>query len=351
MIRDQFLIVVFLLFVQTMATSQVANYTLSVQLGAQVGLNFNLGKNRFRQNFPSIKGFIGINSSNELKLFKGTTGLLNLGTCIGIYNKSLGNSLNLSFQDNQVDWTTNLTLGMGWGDHVPNRLMQTINNLPFYNLQHRQEYAINAGCNFIMNNYKRNQTNGSISITTNKFSLTYYNDGGPIFGWGLGDNFDRYWTGGLLLYLHDVQINALSDTSRVNLSFNKVEFSFDQFTGYRPQMYELTGIFGADIQDYDLYQNFGNDTTGLVYTVNPNGRDGYDFNASQYRLSYNFGPYVGGYLGVIGSLRNNKHEKYFALQDIIHVVKRNPIHPNKDTNRLTFGFNYNNRLWNQNYTK
>ena len=329
--------------------SQVVNYTLSAQLGVQVGLNFNTGKNAFRQNFPSIKAFVGINSSNELKLFGKTTGLLNIGTSIGLYNKSLGNSLNLSFQDNQIDWTSNLGLGVGWGETVPVRLLQTINNVPFYNLQHQKEYAVNFSCNFIMNNYRRNQTNGAFSLTTGRFSMTYYNDGGPFFNLGFGDNFDRYWTGGLLLYLHDVETSSGSDTSSINASYNRVEFTFDQFTGYHPQMYELTGIFGADIQDYELYQSFGSDTSRLVYSIKPSGRDGYDFNASQYKISYNFGPNVGGSLGVIGSLRDYKREKYYALQDIIHVLMRNPIHPNKDTNRLSLGFNYNNRLWNQQY--
>jgi hypothetical protein len=322
-------------------SAQIKSKEISVYLGTSVALNFKTGSNAFKENFPGIKAFVGFNSSNVLKLFKGVDGSVNLGSSITIYNKSLGNSLNLGFQDNQIDWTNNITIGCLWGENTDLRLLQTINNSPFYNLQHRSKYAFHIGSNFIMNNYKRHQTNGTVSFTIDRFSMTYYNDGGPIMSWiGIGDGFDRYWTGGLKLYYHD---HRQEDTTTVAV-FNRVEASFDQFTGYKPQMYEFTTMFAADVQDYDLYQYFNPQDSSVLFSVNRDKRIGYDFNASEYKININFDETVGGSIGMIGSLRNLKNEQYFALQDILHVLTDVAIHPNKDTNRLTLGFNYNNRV-------
>lgn len=324
--------------------SQLRNQEFSLYFGTNISLNYKMGQNAFRENFPGIKAFIGFNSSNELKLSSSIKGSLNFGTSLTLYNKSLGNSLNLGFQDNQIDWTSNIALGLLWGDSSPVKFIQTINNTPFYNLQHRSKNAFHIGSNFIMNNYKRHQTNGMFSLTVDRLSMTYYNDGGPFFSQlGLGDGFDRYWTGGLMIYFHD---NRQLDTNTV-ASFNRIEVTFDQFTGYKPQMYEITSIFGADIQDYDLFQRFNGQDSTLNYTVLPKSKIGYDFNASRYQVNYNFDESIGGSIGIIGSLRDLKREKYYALQDIIHVLTHVAIHPNKDTNRLSLGFNYKNRLWNQ----
>ncbi len=338
-------IVLLLLLLYLHKTSaQVRNSYYSVSVGVQITLNYKLGIYTFQQNFPGIKAYLGFNSSNDLEISPKLKGSFNFGTSIGIYNKSLGNSMNLDFQDNQVDWTNNFSLGLLWGKETPTRLLQTIHNISFYNLQHRSKYAAFLGVNFIMNSTKRNQTVGNLSLTFDKFSMTYYNDGGPILSClGLGDGYDRYWTGGLMLYWHD---NHLRNNDSVHTSFNKMEFSFDQFTGYKPQMFELLSILGADIQDYDIYgRTEMKDSTKVLYTLNSDRKQGFDFNASQYKISYNYDDKIGGSVGVIGSLRDAKHERYFALQDIIHVLRTNPIHPNRDTNRLFFGFNYRNILW------
>lgn len=307
-------------------------------------MNYKLGIYTFKQNFPGIRAFVGFNSSNELVLSKRLKGSFNFGTSLCFYNKALGNSLNIDFQDNQIDWTNNFSLGLLWGNSVPTRLLQTMNNVPFYNLQHRSEYAAFLGVNFILNSYNRNQTVGNVSFTANKFSMNYYNDGGPIISWiGLGDGFDRYWTGGLMLYLHD---NSILNHDSIHSSFNRLEFSFDQFTGYKPQMFELMNIIGADIQDYEIYERRPQDSSSTKkFTLNAIKRNGFDFNASQYKITYNYDDKIGGTIGILGSLRDSENERYYALQDIIHILRNNAIHPNRDTNRLFIGFNYRNKVW------
>lgn len=111
--------------------SQVSSSNYNISVGVQVTLNYKLGIYTFKQNFPGIRAFVGFNSSNELVLSKRLKGSFNFGTSLCFYNKALGNSLNIDFQDNQIDWTNNFSLGLLWGNSVPTRLLQTMNNVPF----------------------------------------------------------------------------------------------------------------------------------------------------------------------------------------------------------------------------
>ena len=52
----------------------------------------------------------------------------------------------------------------------------------------------------------------------------------PLNLLGLGDSFDRWWTGGGGIYYHSTQKN------------NLFELTFDQFTGYERQYFELSAI-------------------------------------------------------------------------------------------------------------
>ncbi len=342
-------LVILLFSISLRADCQVLNEAFTFSGGLNISLNFKANA-PFYKAFPGIKAFLGIQYYNELKLSRDAQGLLNMGTSIAIYNKSLGNSLQLGFQDNQLDWTSNINMGVGWGENDYYKLMQSINNTPFYNLRHNKENAVMLGVNFIMNNYTRHQTVGSLTGTWGRTSMTYYNDGGPFFSWfGLGDSFDRFWTGGLMIYYHDCERTVESDKT----PFNRVEFSFDQFTGYKKGLYELQGILGIDLQDYDIYNEslIKNDyklimdslknITKLVYSLDVTNRIGHNFNASQYRLIYRFDRHLGAGIGMIGSLRDHKRDRYYALQDMLHIWRKHPIHPNRNPNKFQLLFEYN----------
>ncbi len=325
-------LILFLFAISHPLTAQIEQSWYQLTLGASVNLHSNLGKRAFRNNFPGIKAFIGFSSSNKLNLNRDKDfGLFNFSVNLSIYNKSLGNSLNLLYQDNQIDLTSSFTLGViREAGPLYIRQMQTINNTPFYNLRHDGEYAVLVSTNFILNNHRRNQTVGALTLTAGRFSLNYYNDGGPpINNIGLGDGFDRWWTGGVGMYLHNRD------------EYNVAEFYFDQFTGYEKLMFELGGIFGMDIQDYDIFRSFENASgqTG-TYNLTQPSNFGYNYNSSTYYARYFFSPQIGMQVGVIGSLRNAEKETFFALQDLIHLLKRDPLHPNKDVNRLFYGITY-----------
>ncbi|MCF8239687.1 MAG: hypothetical protein K9I85_16100 [Saprospiraceae bacterium] len=326
------ILLVLLVMGSQVVRAQIEQSWFQLTLGASVNLHSNLGKRAFRNNFPGIKAFVGFASSNKLNLNRDKDfGLFNFSVNLSIYNKSLGNSLNLLYQDNQIDLTSSFSLGL-MREAGPRyiRQMQTINNTPFYNLRHDGEYAFLVSTNFILNNHHRNQTVGALTLTAGRFSLNYYNDGGPpINNIGLGDGFDRWWTGGVGMYLHDQG------------EYNVAELYFDQFTGYEKLMFELGGIFGMDIQDYDIFHSFQNASgeTGTYNLIQPSNF-GYNYNSSTYSVRYFFSPQFGMQVGVIGSLRNPEKETFYALQDLIHLLKRDPLHPNKDVNRLFYGITY-----------
>jgi hypothetical protein len=342
--------------------AQIIESDYQVVLGASINLYKNLSGHAFKNNFPGIKAFVGFSSTNRLFIherLENNYGLFNFSVNVAIYNKSLGNSLNILYQDNQVDLTSSFSLGIMQHADLPYlKQMQTINNVPFYNLRHNARYAGIISTNFILNSTGRHQTVGAISLTVDQVSVNYYNDGGPLigkgFGWdrawywnvllspllltadlvsGLGDGFDRWWTGGMGVYYH---------TDR---EFNRWEATFDQFTGYHRLVFELGSIFGTDVQDYDLFQAY-NPALSEDQSMNlkSDRRFANSFNSSAYSFRYFFDNQFSANIGVIGSLRDHRIERFFALQDIIHVLKRDPLHPNNDINRLFYGVSYYNPI-------
>jgi hypothetical protein len=109
--------------------------------------------------------------------------------------------------------------------------------------------------------------------------------------------------------------------------FNSVEFGFNQFTGYVPQLYELTGKLGMRIPLYDDH----NRKRGRRRPAN--------FNTAAYTLRVGLDQRFAINAGVIGSLKFRK--RYYGLQELIHNMGKYPLHPNDDVNRFFIGGSYN----------
>jgi hypothetical protein len=272
----------------------------------------NFGCNLFltrgpSQKFPGIRFFGAFNATARHGDF-----LVCYGPSISIYTKTIGANLNPLVGDWQIDFTNTFTAGIEWGQVTDyTKFTRTIHNGDFYNLVSNRGGLLMVGTNFILNNHKRNQIIGSINATFGNLSINYYNDGPPFDFFGLSDNFDRYWTGGFAVLLHNKK------------GYNTAEFSFDQFTGYIPLLYELTGKLGMNIPLYDELAKMGVS----------------NFNTSSYSLKVNFDQRFGINAGVVGSLKFNN--RYYGLQEIIHILGHYPMHPNNDGNRFFFGGNYN----------
>ncbi len=61
------------------------------------------------------------------------------------------------------------------------KIFKTINTGSYYNIATNKKYAAYLTTNFILNNHKRNQIVGSVSISSPDFTINYYNDGAAPF--------------------------------------------------------------------------------------------------------------------------------------------------------------------------
>lgn len=343
----------FLLFTLSwaLAPALFAQNNRPLRLELRFGMNANLNNfnpfNQRNQKFPGLRIFGTAILNGDIKPWWSSS----YAATVCVYNKSLGNNLNPLISDIQIDFVNTLSMGFGWkwqadgeGPFVGYpKYLRTVNNSPYYNLTHTYDNAFFFSSNFILNNHRRHQTVGSVTFTFDNFSVNYYNDGGPVIDWlNIGDGFDRYWTGGVMLSLH-----------KRYAAYNIVEFSFDQFTGYRPLVYELSNIFGMAVPEYD------SDT--LESNLPPRNRFRFSsssYNSSAYNLKFYIDENYGFDLGILGSLVykgktkkrqtatsgrsfNFREDRHWGLQDILHINRYNSLHPNSDINRLYIGFTYN----------
>ncbi len=289
-------------------------FLLSAQDNWRYRAQVNFGCNLFfmrgpGQNFPGLRVFGAFTAVANRGDF-----MLSYGPSVSIYTKTIGANLNPLVGDWQIDFTNNFNIGFEWGKHLDyNKFSRTLHNGDYYNIFTNRAGMLMLGTNFVLNNHKRNQIVGSLNGTIGNISFNYYNDGPPFNLTGTGDGFDRYWTGGGAILYH----------SRKN--FNYAEIAFDQFTGYIPLLYELTSLLGMNVPLYDT----------------PDKSKVYNFNTSAYSLKVNFDQGFGINTGVVGSLKDIKRDRYWGIQEIIHIMLGYPLHPNDDGNRFFIGGTYN----------
>lgn len=269
------------------------------------------------QQFPGFKLFCGFTASANYK----NGFVVAYGPAISIYSHTLGANLNPLVGDVQMDFVNAVSIGGVWNDTLPYyKQYRTLGDGSFYNMSINNRDGIFLSTNFLFNNHKRHQIVGAISATFDNFSLCYYNDGGaPIDHLPIADHFDRYWTGGLGLFFHNPE------------GYNKVEFTFDQFTGNEPLLYEMSTLLGIQVPSYNDKENTGRSRTPL------------DYNTSVYNLRIFPDRAFAIDIGMMGNIKTAKGFP-FGLQDIIHTLGGYALHPNYDDNRYFFGGTYlNNR--------
>ncbi|MEO8763660.1 MAG: hypothetical protein ABI416_05205 [Ginsengibacter sp.] len=278
-------------------------------------LNFTYGPS---QRFPALRLYAAFIANGIYK--KNFT--VNYGPSISIYTKGLGANLNPLTGDIQIDFTNSFSIGAAWGKELTyTKFFKTLNTGSFYNIAGNTKYGAYLTTNFILNNHRRNQIVGSVSFSAPDFTVNYYNDGAQPFDMlPLADNFDRWWTGGFGIYIHN------------HKNYNTAELSFDQFTGYSPLLYELSNLIGINLPDYNIEDSTARYKKDQVTPA---------FNTSNYNLKIFLGPGYAIDAGVTGSLRT-KTGRVFGLQEIIHTMLRYPLHPNNDINRFYIGGTYNN---------
>ncbi|GGB23330.1 hypothetical protein [Puia dinghuensis] len=285
-------------------------YRVNVNIGCNLIFTYGPG-----QRYAGYKVFAGASLSG---LYHHSF-VLNYGPSLAVYTKSLGANLNPLVGDIQLDLINSFSIGSTWGGSLPYlKFFRTIGNASYYNFVSGERYAALATSSLVLNNHKRNQVVGAVTFSSPSVTINYYNDGAfPFTVLPVADNFDRYWTGGFGMYFHNKR------------NYNTVEFSFDQFTGYSPLLYELSGLLGINIPVYDLTRD-----------SSANKRLPPSYNTSAYNLKIYMDKGYAVDAGVIGSLRTTGGA-VFGLQDIIHTLGHFPLHPNNDPNRFYIGGTYN----------
>jgi hypothetical protein len=303
------LLLFYLLGVLPAAAQEGWNYHGSFNFGGTLQLVGRKG-----QQFPGLKLFCGFSAVANYK----NHFVVGYGPSFTIYTKTVGANLNPLVGDVQMDFVNSITLGGAWNDTLDYyKQFRTLGNSSYYNIEINNKDAILFTTNFIFNNHRRHQIVGAFATTFDNFTLCYYNDGGfPFDRIPLSDHFDRYWTGGLGLFFHNPE------------GYNKVEFTFDQFTGYQPMLYEISTLLGIQIPSY----NVGSDDRR---------RTPPDYNTSAYNLRIFPDRGFGIDIGLMGAVKSTGGNP-FGLQDIIHMLGGYALHPNYDDNRYYIGGTYSN---------
>ena len=306
------LIGLLLLFAAKTSFSQQQDWKYSPYFAFGVNIYPTFGSKQFFPGFNLYGGFAV--SAVYRERF-----IANYGGNISFYRKTVGTNLNPLIDNLEIDFTNSFSAGVGGNSLSYPKLIRTLHNSAFYNLNLSNNYFALLTTNVVFNNHKRNQTVGSVTLSGPGLSFNYYNDGAfPVKAFAGGDGFDRWWTGGGSFYLH----------SRRN--YNYVELSFDQFTGYQPFLYELSDILGISLPPYSK------DST-IIDKKNIHS----NYNSAQYKLRIGLNKNFSVDAGVLGSLRYGDRDRIFSFQDLIHVLGKMPMHPNNDQNRVFIGGSFN----------
>lgn len=294
-----FLVLVVVILCTTLVISQ-NNWEITYAVRAELGIS-----NKSR-NFFSLSLAGGI----KRELATGTGDFENLGRhffiayqpAINIYSNGLGDNILDDLRRVEIDFVNSVFIGGGvpWYEIQNN----SIKIKPFTSLTASSVYddflsSITIGTNIIMNSHNRNQLVGFLNLNVGRLiGVTYYNDGPPFGGIGLGDRYDRWWTGGGSIEIFFTQGTDPNPTFWENL---RLGYYFDRFTGDVQDAYNLSGILGFKyVPARDIYENYYNQARGK-FSVKA-----MDFN---FEISYQF----------LGYLESD-------IQDLIHSIFDYPFH-------------------------
>jgi hypothetical protein len=307
--------ILFLFFVVLLTGNLFAQkgwrYSTKVDFGVQVDIFHSKA-----QHFPGVRFFSSFNIASSYN----DHFLTNYGLSISVYHKMLGNNLNPLVRDIQLDVVNTFGIGAGGKDVDYTKYYRTMGNGAYYNAGFSKDWSALISTNFVLNNHKRHQAVGTISATLKNVTLMYANDGAPPMSTlGIGDSFDRWWTGSGGIFIHNKE------------NFNTCEILFDQFTGNSPLLYELSGVLGIYVPGYSKTPASAGEKIKDGETT---------MNTSVYSVRYFPMAGTAVEIGIAGSLRL-KNGGSFGMQDMIHNAMGFPLHPNKDRPRFVIGGVYN----------
>lgn len=130
-----------------------------------------------------------------------------------------------------------------YGRNVP---LRYFSDFAIPSLQNPFNYSISLGTNLVFYSDldKSFQKVGFLNINHSRFQLSYYNDGMPFQFLLLGDDYDRYHTGGGILS-YDGDIGTLDQLKSYHF-----ELSYHKFSGFTKDAFELGNSINSSNVDY-----------------------------------------------------------------------------------------------------
>ncbi len=204
------------------------------------------------------------------------------------YNGGLGSRRRMGHKNPgfTVDLINAFTLTAGLNNYLTTDSFPVVikRNIPLYYfsnftnpaLQNPYDYSISAGTNFIVSSDKlrSSQRVGFLNAHVNRVQVSYYNDGGTPFDEAyLGDSKDRFYTGGAL-------VSYQGDTK---MGVNLVELSFQKFTGYTKNAFEVSNNLDLAFVEYNKpEEQYFNKSLWSLHISNPEKGIGISINRYNY---------------------------------------------------------------------
>ncbi|WP_026710702.1 hypothetical protein [Flavobacterium filum] len=172
-----------------------------------------------------------------------------------LYNGGLGthkDSLNCNKTTFEAIIAFTLTAGRLNSKYLDNSILARNVSLRYFSdfaipsLQNPYNYSISLGTNLVFYSdlNKSFQKVGFLNINHSRFQLSYYNDGMPFQYFLLGDDYDRYHTGGGILS-YDGDIGGINELKSYHF-----ELSYHKFSGYSKNSFELANSINSSNVDY-----------------------------------------------------------------------------------------------------
>jgi Bacterial toxin 23 len=190
-----------------------------------------------------------------------------------------------------------------------NVFLYYFSNFSYPALQNPYDYSISAGTNFIFSTdkYKSSQRVGFLNLHVNNLQVSYYNDGSTPFDQTyLGDGKDRFYSGGTLISYH----------GNSNKGINLVELSFNKFTGYTKNAFEVSNKLDLAFVNYNnTEEKYYNKSLWSLNIANPERGFGINLNRYNY-LNWDIQDLI--HFSIFNSYHLVPYNDYFSISGIYY---------------------------------
>lgn len=262
------------------------------------GLNFSLNL-QFGSNYYPPAYLFSINYALHHQPNRNVT----IGSTISFtcYNNTLGTEVvneNVDgnfFERFVYDFSFSPLFAIGLGKDSLSKLHFTYLNAelesPIIN-SFQKSFAVST--TFLKNSRDRNQQIGTLSIKLNCFYLDYINDGSFIIkDLGIGDYFDRYWTGGARIGISIPRRKLGLDSLNFFDNYLYLQTNYRVYTGYDKEAYELSNSLLFENTINSNFKQVSLNDAELSFSFQPNdqfkfyyGKQGKDLIYFQNKIHY-----------------------------------------------------------------